>query len=442
MNAKEYLKARDVETTQLENVSVGRLSIGAEFIISGKRGVIVSPKRGTVSDRYLSLLSGDGVAIVIAEGGASLFFYEKLQKGKELVLIRALKPFKPLLFPTFEVFEYLSALLRRAVKKREYISQITSHVIAARVSDEKNGAVHGWDNSVVDSVEGSASLLNRITGQVKSTDVDMEGILKVCAMIAGFRITPETQKESALLLDWFGRLNDSKKNIHGLPLELSPVFQTIGQGAKAVSIVTSAIGAQFSALFGQSDNVIILGNGCSDALLILQTIYPNAHFSTENYLERKADEFMDTVILIPPFGKSFSVKLGMTLAHSFFKDKAAERKYPAEYLYVFNAIEQCNPNGTVVAVVPEGLLSGSSHSAFRNWLLDSVQILGVVGLPAGFCFSGTAVRCSILFLKKADEIPADYSISMIELRPEDFVNNLTGSIIEAIQDILVPKDHS
>lgn len=442
MKAQEYLKARGLEVAPLKNVSVGRLSIGAEFKIAGKRGVVVSPKRGSVSDRYLSLLSKDGVSFVVAEGGSTLSFYETLKKGEELVVVRALRPTKSHSFPALEVLEYLSSLLRQAVKKREFVGQIASNIALLRITDEKSGRLEEWNSSVSDSVEGCALLLNRITDQIKNTNVDSEGVLKVCAIIAGFRITPETQKESILLLDWVGRLSDGRKKIHGLPLKLLPVFQAIGEKAQAVSIMTTAIGAQFSALSGKSDDTIVLENESHDTLSLLKALYPDARFVTEDYLEYQGDGFPDTVILIPPFGRSLSLKPEMTFVDSFFKDKTTSKKYPAEYLYILKAIEQCQPNGIVVAVVPEGLLSGASHASFRNRLLDKIQILGVVSLPAGFCFSGTAVRCSILFLKKTEEIPTDYSISMIELHPEDFEENAVSHTVEAIQYILTPEDRS
>lgn len=96
----------------------------------------------------------------------------------------------------------------------------------------------------------------------------------------------------------------------------------------------------------------------------------------------------------------------------------------------------------IIAAVPEGILSGAGHRAFRDWLLDTVQILGVVSLPVGFCFSGTAIRCSILLIKKSDPLPSDYSISMMEVRAEDFEGDAVASTIEAIKEMLQPEGHA
>ena len=75
MKAQEYIKARGIEVAPLDNASVGRLSVDAEFKFAGKRGVVVSPKRGSVSDRYLSLLSAEDISFVVAGGGSTLSVY-------------------------------------------------------------------------------------------------------------------------------------------------------------------------------------------------------------------------------------------------------------------------------------------------------------------------------------------------------------------------------
>jgi type I restriction-modification system DNA methylase subunit len=171
-------------------------------------------------------------------------------------------------------------------------------------------------------------------------------------------------------------------------------------------------------------------------------LYPKASFIDDGYLESKPAKKKDAVVLIPPFGRSIQLKKDAALTSPFFKGNPASKKYPAEYLYLIKVIDQCKPDGLIAVVLPEGILSGASHRAFRNWLLDAVQILGVVSLPPGFCFSGTGIRCSVLFMKKAKELPADYSISMIELRQEDFEGDVIADTIEIIKGAFNPEDRS
>lgn len=441
MKAQEYLRARGIEVTPLENASVGRLSIDAEFKFAGKRGVVVSPKRSSVSDRYLSLLSAEGVSFVVAEGGSTLSFYEVTPKA-DVHPVRALKPVKARLFPSQELFEYLSALLRQSVKKRESIDAVVSNLLVARIADEEAGKEDAWAYSIAGTADECSDLVSSIKGKLKDADINAEGVLKLCAVLAGFRLKPSTPEESAQLTDWVARASDDKKCIHGLPLVLSPVFQSIGENAGSIALVTSAVGAQFSVLSSSGNDEVVLENGNQELLSLLQVLYPKTSFINDGYLESKPAKKKDVVVLIPPFGRSMQLKKEGEITSSFFKGNPTSKKYPGEYLYIIKAIEQCKPDGLIMAVLPEGILSGASHRAFRDWLLDAVQILGVVSLPPGFCFSGTGLRCSVLFMKKAKQLPADYSISMIEMRQEDFESDAIAGTIETVKAIFNPEDRA
>ena len=433
MKAQEYIKARGIEVTPMDNVRVGRLSIDAEFKFSGKRGVVVSPKRGSVSDRYLSLLSNEGVSFVVAECGSTLSFYEAPQKAGELHPVRALKPVKVRLFPSQDVFEYLSTLQRQSVKTREAIDTVASNLLVARIANEEEGKEGVWALSIAGTVDDCSDLILSIKGKLKDADINNEGVLKLCAVLAGFRLKPVTPEESAQLTDWVARASDDKKCIHGLSLALSPVFQSMGKSANSIALVTSAVGAQFSILSGSGNDEVVLENGNQELLSLLQVLYPKTSFIDDGYLERKSAKKKDTVVLIPPFGRSMQLKKDAALTRPFFKGNPVSKKYPAEYLYLIKVIDQCKPDGLIAVVLPEGILSGASHRAFRDWMLDSMQVLGIVSLPPGFCFSGTGIRCSILFMKKAKQIPADYSISMTELQQEDFDSDVIAATIKTIK---------
>jgi hypothetical protein len=442
MKAQEYIKARGIEVTPLDNASVGRLSIDAEFKFAGKRGVAVSPKRGSVSDRYLSLLSNEGVSFVVAEGSSTLSFYEAPPKAGELHPVRALKPVKARLFPSQDVFEYLSTLLRQSVQKRESFNVVTSNLLAARIAGEEAGKEDAWVCSIAGTVDECSDLISSIKGKLKDADINSEGVLKLCAVLAGFRLKPATPEESAQLTDWVARASDDKKCIHGLPLALSPVFQSMGERANSIALVTSAVGAQFSILSGSGNDEVILENGNQELLSLLQVLYPKASFIDEDYLGSKPAKKKDAVVLIPPFGRTIQLKKDAALTSPFFKGSPTSKKYPAEYLYLIKAIDQCKPDGLIAVVLPEGILSGASHMAFRDWLLDAVQILGVVSLPPGFCFAGTGIRCSILFMKKTKQVPDDYAISMAELRQKDFDSNVITGTIETIKAAFNPEDRA
>lgn len=437
MKAEDYFASRGIALTPLVNRSVGRLSLDWEFSFMGGRGVVVCPARGTVSDRYLSLLFSDGVSYVVAECGSTLMFYEAQSNTSEVFSsVRALRPSESKLFPSQELFDYLSFLLHQVVKKRESISVFLSNLLTVRIADEQSSNDDEWVCSISGTVDECSAFISRISGKLKEGEINAEAVLRLCAVLAGFRLTPSTPEESAQLIDWVARAWDDTRCFHGLPLALAPVFQAIGkQAAGSTSLVTFAAGAQFSVFSGSNDEELFMENMAPEILSLLRVLCPQTVIIDDCYLESKSVREKRAVVLIPPFGRSMQLKKEYTSSCSFFKGDPASKKYPAEYLYTIKSIEQCKPNGMVTVVLPESILSGTSHKAFRDWLLNTVQVLGVVSLPGGFCFSGTGLRCSVLFMKKTEQLPSDYTISMIELQKEDFAGDAIAGTIEAVKAV-------
>src|SRR5262245_26315491 len=96
--AVAYLESLGLERTPSERSSIGRLAVSSEFFLDGRRGVVVRPKRGGVSDRYLELLAADGVDYVIVDGPEPLGIYGRTPVGS-LQPLRALPLTSPTRFP-------------------------------------------------------------------------------------------------------------------------------------------------------------------------------------------------------------------------------------------------------------------------------------------------------------------------------------------------------
>jgi len=75
MDASSYLQSLGIELRPAASAAVGRLSIAAEFEFDKFRGVIVRPKRGAVSSRYLEMLAAQGVDFVVVDGSVPLAIY-------------------------------------------------------------------------------------------------------------------------------------------------------------------------------------------------------------------------------------------------------------------------------------------------------------------------------------------------------------------------------
>lgn len=443
MRAGEYLEARGIELVELEDTSVGRLSIEAEFRIDGERGVVVAPRRGTLSDRYIALLAEEGVSFVVAELGAGLLFYGRAEGKDGLVSHRALEPMATKSFPAAVVFDYMTFLLKRCIERQEDRTKrhaltvaVMSNILLARLADEKAGIQDEWACFVDGSVKDCKALLARVSGGLKFSDIDMEAFLSLCAMISGFRLTPANPEELALFVDSYARIHDEKEVYYGLPLAMAPVFRAIGEKADSVLVITTAIGSQFSALSNHKNEFVVLDEGSRQFLPLLQRLFPAVNIVADKYLESSIKRQADTIVLIPPLSATAALKPNMSFASAFLDDRFTTREQPAEYLYILKAIEQCRDNGIIIAVLYEGALSGMRQKVYRDYLLETVQILGVISLPASFSFSGTFVRCSLLLMKKTVALSADYPISMIELAAEDFKDDAIAATVELVEAIL------
>jgi len=59
MDATTYLHSLGIEPQPPNSPSVGKLALAADFHIDKSRGVVVRPKRGGISGRYLDLLAAE-----------------------------------------------------------------------------------------------------------------------------------------------------------------------------------------------------------------------------------------------------------------------------------------------------------------------------------------------------------------------------------------------
>ena len=80
MDATTYLKSLGIAVDAPHMAAIGRLVIAGEFGLCGSRGVVVRPKRGSVSDRYIEMLTAEGVSYVLVDGTSRLESYGKSEK--------------------------------------------------------------------------------------------------------------------------------------------------------------------------------------------------------------------------------------------------------------------------------------------------------------------------------------------------------------------------
>ena len=100
----------------------------------------------------------------------------------------------------------------------------------------------------------------------------------------------------------------------------------------------------------------------------------------------------------------------------FSRDDADILQHQApEILFIERCIDWLKPGGRMGIVLPKGILDNVSYEAYREWILNRCELLGVVTLHKDTFQPDTGVRTCILFLRKPNEgeMPReDYDIFM------------------------------
>jgi type I restriction-modification system DNA methylase subunit len=128
------------------------------------------------------------------------------------------------------------------------------------------------------------------------------------------------------------------------------------------------------------------------------------------------DNYKGTVDLIltnPPFGAKFSseelkpnTKLNYPLLHDIILKSGTN--FSSEILFVDRCLSLLKPNGKLLAVLPDSVISSAGlNSTLRHRLVNSkgVRIRGIIELPAvTFAQAGTRTKTSILYIEKTTEL--------------------------------------
>ena len=144
---------------------------------------------------------------------------------------------------------------------------------------------------------------------------------------------------------------------------------------------------------------------CTDALL-----------SFDNYEDLLANSF-DLVLSNPPFGSILSKEAISGLGK--FDLLKGKKSVPLEILGLERCIQFLRPNGKFGVVLPESIIINKNHSFVRKWLLASVELFGIIGLPLEtFSPYGANIKTVILFgrkLKEGEKPPTDAQLFIAEV---------------------------
>jgi len=440
MDASRYLKSLGIRLRPAASPAVGRLSLAAEFELEGHHGVVVRPKRGGVSPKYLKMLAAQGVDFVIVDGAVPFAVYGRSSEGM-LEPLRALPVACPSTFPPPEMFRVFIDLIQRAAHRPSDSLELGSRILVSKLVDEETNAGRFTPSLCTDKDRSALHQFSDVVGSLKPpvSGAALETVGTMLALLAGYRLLPRSDDEVASLIEFVARLADPKA--WGLPHHLFFLMTGSWTSSNQTVVASEFPGVQLLPLKAARRGQAVLSLSSVAENPLLRHLFPNTRFVASDFLVWSPDqksESPERIFVVPPFGRWIAeadVPLDSELNRRP-SGKSASRA-PAETLYIEHAMKLARSGTLIVAVLPEGVLSGVGHAEFRSWLLERSQLLAVVSLPARSCFEGTAVRCSILYLKKVDPVPPDYPILMLEIEENDLeepgaMSRISAAIAKAV----------
>ena len=397
MDANAYLSSLGIDVSEPSQPAIGRLALAGEFTLGGARGVILRPKRGDVSDRYLELLAAQDYAFVVVDGGRYPAVYAR--KGAALAPVRALPIDMPQHFPSEEVLAAWGQLIRSSTGPRGATAQIGVAQLAACLGDSV--AVPGRTRPDDDVPVGQL-------GGTKATAA--EPLRTAVALLAGFRLRPSSPDELARLVVAVSSLLPGKGQFLGLTDVVAPLLQVRQLGARRL-LVSGGAGAEVGVLFGTRGTTVL-----PSELRVLDPLFerllPDVERVFSDFLQSRFAQQFDGVVVVPPLGLSMN---GSHIRQFVLAKRGGKvrLRIASELLFVEHALAATREGGVLVIVLPEGVLSSTGHADFRAWLLDHARLLAVISLPSGTCFRSTSVKCSVVLLRKLPTTD-DYPILMID----------------------------
>jgi hypothetical protein len=445
MNATEYLSSLGIELKRLANERVGRLSVAAEFYLDAERGVLVRPKRGSISDRYLELLAEDeSLAFIVVESRDTLAIYGRVGASSTFNLLHALPVGDPTRFPTEQVLAAITlavdAAVGRKVSNNEAV-RLASALFAAKIDDERgDNSFFGRQLARGEEFPPVLEAIQAVLADAKSLKNSSKALLSAAALLAGYRIDPINESELLNLIECVAGLGRGREPLAGLPGALAFALSGPWTKGRSLAVCSNVIGAQLLPVWKSERADVCLPKALEPTICLLSRILPNARFHHGDFLEWKPNQAPDRVFVSPPLGTQITSSAVLSNFESPKRSGGKRAKASAESLFLEHAIRVSAHDAILVAVVPEGLLASVAHSAFRKWLLEQVRVLAVLALPTGSCFPGTGIRCSLLYLQKVKQIPSDYPILMAEALEEDIHDASTLAGLKSAIDDAVGRE--
>ncbi len=183
------------------------------------------------------------------------------------------------------------------------------------------------------------------------------------------------------------------------------VARNSGQGFDRAAFVRDRVrGIEFNPDIARAAMVrLALQSGEGDEIVCADSLRP------VHQLERE----YDIVLTNPPFGSKGRIEdpavlKSFELAHRWIKRNSSWVKTSTllpgqtpDVLFLERCVRLLKPGGRMGIVLPDGLLQNISMGYVRAWLVQRVNVLGVVSVPQeAFVPYGTGIKTSVLFVSR------------------------------------------
>ena len=445
MDAITYLDSLKIGTKKAETIRVGRLSIKLEFYLNGNRGLVVQPKKGGISDRYMELLAAEDVAFVIIDTSPTIQIYGKTPDNEALEPLYALPIENPTIFPPSELFHVISNLTNQMHVDPSTRMEIVVRLICAKIIDETNES--GWFRpelvrptfkiSISDMIKEAGFPHDKLSGRNNKVT------RAAAAILAGFRLKPDNPFETASVLQGLCQIAGKQDFAGGgLPALFSFAFSGSWQAGRAILVASQCMGSQLLPLVDATKSVALLPTQWLAAKNLLEILFPSTLFKDDSFLDWKPDTSLDRIIVVPPFGATVNSTAVLKRFKMAMRGKKRLSRVAAEILYIEHALNLADDKAIIIAAVPEGVLSGVSHSGFRSWVLEHARLHAVISLPPATCFTGASIRCSLIILQKIIAPSAEYPILMMEITEDDLESVEKRQALQSSIDDFIQKEIS
>ncbi len=91
------------------------------------------------------------------------------------------------------------------------------------------------------------------------------------------------------------------------------------------------------------------------------------------------------------------------------------RRFPLEILFLERFVQLCRPGGWIAIVLPEGIMANARWRYVRRWLLDTVTLRAVVGLPRDTFRRQRTTAKTCLLLAQNVPPPTHHRVALAEV---------------------------